>query len=39
MARSQEAYVEAIDQGTTGTRFMVFDRHGRIVASAYEQHE
>ncbi|WP_423751526.1 glycerol kinase GlpK [Salinirarus marinus] len=33
------AYVGAIDQGTTGTRFVVFDEAGRAVASAYETHE
>jgi len=32
-------YVGAIDQGTTGTRFMVFDREGQVVANAYEKHE
>jgi len=32
-------YVGAIDQGTTGTRFMIFDHGGRVVANAYEQHE
>ena len=32
-------YVGAIDQGTTGTRFMVFDHGGRVVSSAYEKHE
>ncbi len=32
-------YVGAIDQGTTGTRFMLFDRGGRVVSSAYERHE
>lgn len=32
-------YVGAIDQGTTGTRFMVFDHAGSVVASAYERHE
>lgn len=31
-------YVGAIDQGTTGTRFAVFDREGEIVSSAYEEH-
>lgn len=36
---SEETYVGAIDQGTTGTRFMVFDHGGRVVASAYEKHE
>ncbi|MFB6269960.1 MAG: FGGY family carbohydrate kinase, partial [Halobacterium sp.] len=34
-----DSYVGAIDQGTTGTRFMVFDHSGRVVASAYERHE
>jgi glycerol kinase len=33
------AYLGALDQGTTSTRFMVFDRSGRIVASAQEEHE
>ncbi|MFB6118581.1 glycerol kinase GlpK [Halosegnis sp.] len=32
-------YVGAIDQGTTGTRFMIFDHDGQVVANAYEQHE
>ncbi len=32
-------YVGAIDQGTTGTRFMVFDHSGQVVANAYEKHE
>ena len=32
-------YVGAVDQGTTGTRFMVFDRGGEVVANAYERHE
>jgi glycerol kinase len=34
-----ETYVASIDQGTTGTRFMVFDHSGSIVANAYEKHE
>ncbi len=34
-----DTYVGAIDQGTTGTRFMVFDHAGRVMASAYEKHE
>lgn len=34
-----DRYVGAIDQGTTGTRFMVFDRAGQVVANAYETHE
>ena len=32
-------YIGAIDQGTTSTRFMVFDRAGRIAASAQKEHE
>ncbi len=32
-------YVAAIDQGTTGTRFMVFDRRGQVVAAEYLEHE
>jgi glycerol kinase len=31
-------YAAAIDQGTTGTRFMVFDRAGQVVAATYEEH-
>jgi glycerol kinase len=34
-----DGYVGAIDQGTTGTRFVAFDRAGRPVADAYERHE
>jgi glycerol kinase len=34
-----ERYVGAIDQGTTGTRFMAFDHGGRVVANAYRKHE
>ncbi len=30
--------VAAVDQGTTGTRFMIFDHAGRVVASHYEEH-
>ena len=33
------AYLGALDQGTTSTRFIVFDRGGRIVALAQEEHE
>ena len=36
---SENTYVGAIDQGTTGTRFMVFDHAGQVVANAYEKHE
>ncbi|MFZ1974141.1 MAG: glycerol kinase GlpK [Candidatus Acidiferrales bacterium] len=31
-------YVGALDQGTTSTRFIVFDRSGRIVSSAQREH-
>jgi glycerol kinase len=31
-------YVGAIDQGTTSTRFLAFDRTGAIVASAQREH-
>ncbi len=33
------SYIGAIDQGTTSTRFMVFDRTGRIVSVAQKEHE
>lgn len=33
------AYVGAIDQGTTSTRFIVFDRAGRIVSTAQREHQ
>jgi glycerol kinase len=32
-------YVGAIDQGTTSTRFIVFDRSGRVAAIAQKEHE
>ncbi|MGD0498494.1 MAG: glycerol kinase GlpK [Bryobacteraceae bacterium] len=32
-------YIGAIDQGTTSTRFIVFDRAGRIVSLAQKEHE
>jgi glycerol kinase len=32
-------YIGAIDQGTTSTRFIVFDRSGRIVATSQKEHE
>jgi len=31
-------YIGAIDQGTTSTRFMVWDRSGRLVTAAQEEH-
>ncbi|HLJ88943.1 MAG TPA: glycerol kinase GlpK [Candidatus Angelobacter sp.] len=32
-------YIGAIDQGTTSTRFIVFDRSGKVVASAQKEHQ
>ncbi|MDQ2049451.1 glycerol kinase GlpK [Natronolimnohabitans sp. A-GB9] len=36
---TESTYVGAVDQGTTGTRFIVFDHGGQVVANAYEKHE
>ncbi|APX96709.1 glycerol kinase GlpK [Natronorubrum daqingense] len=36
---TETTYVGAVDQGTTGTRFIVFDHSGQVVANAYETHE
>ena len=30
-------YILALDQGTTGSRAFIFDRRGRIAASAYQE--
>ena len=32
-------YLGAIDQGTTSTRFIVFNRSGQVVATAQKEHE
>jgi len=32
-------YIGAIDQGTTSTRFIVFDKTGRIVSAAQKEHD
>jgi glycerol kinase len=32
------SYIGALDQGTTSSRFIVFDRSGRIVSSAQSEH-
>nr|MBA2240346.1 glycerol kinase [Solirubrobacterales bacterium] len=32
-------YVGAIDQGTTSTRFMVFDHSGQVKGAAQKEHE
>jgi len=37
--RTMASYIGALDQGTTSTRFIVFDRAGRIVSSAQKEHE
>ena len=33
------SYLAAIDQGTTSTRFVIFDRSGRMVASEQREHQ
>ncbi len=33
------SYIGAIDQGTTSTRFIIFDRSGRIISVAQQEHE
>jgi glycerol kinase len=35
---SSPRYVAAVDQGTTGTRFMIFDQTGQVIAARYEEH-
>jgi glycerol kinase len=32
-------YIGAIDQGTTSTRFIIFDRTGRVVSAAQKEHK
>ena len=32
-------YIAALDQGTTSTRFIVFDRSGKIISCAQKEHE
>ncbi|MGM3305055.1 FGGY family carbohydrate kinase [Anabaena sp. WFMT] len=32
-------YVAAIDQGTTSTRFIIFDKQGKIVGYAQKEHQ
>jgi glycerol kinase len=38
MENPMSKFVGAIDQGTTSTRFMIFDRAGRAIASAQREH-
>ena len=33
------SYIGALDQGTTSTRFIVFDKSGRLVSQAQKEHE
>jgi len=35
----ERLYAAAVDQGTTGTRFMVFSKEGQVVAACYAEHE
>ena len=34
-----QEFIGALDQGTTSTRFIVFDRSGQIVSSAQHEHQ
>jgi glycerol kinase len=34
---SSDVFVGSIDQGTTSTRFLIFDKQGQIVASRQEE--
>jgi glycerol kinase len=36
---AEKKYAAAVDQGTTGTRFMVFDHGGQVVDWKYLEHE
>ena len=31
-------YVAAVDQGTTSTRFMIFDHAGKVIAADQKDH-
>lgn len=35
----EKKYIGAIDQGTTGTRFILFNREGNLITSAYKEHQ
>jgi glycerol kinase len=39
MQSESAGYIAALDQGTTSTRFMIFDRRGRVVSHAQKDHE
>ncbi len=36
---AEEEYVGALDQGTTGTRFIVFNKQGQVLSKAYKKHQ
>lgn len=36
---AEKKYAAAIDQGTTGTRLMVFTHDGKVASTYYEEHE
>ena len=36
---AEKKYAAAVDQGTTGTRFMVFSHDGKVVSTDYQEHE
>jgi len=36
---AEKKYAAAVDQGTTGTRCMIFNKSGEVVAAVYEEHE
>lgn len=35
----EEKFVGAIDQGTTGTRFMIFDQNSNLIEAHYQEHK
>ena len=39
MESQNAGYIGALDQGTTSTRFMIFDQRGRVVSAAQKEHE
>src|SRR5207253_10968636 len=39
MGMAEKKYAAAVDQGTTGTRFMVFSHDGKVVSTDYLEHE
>ena len=39
MTAPRKTYVAAIDQGTTSTRCMIFDRSGNVIARDQKEHE